>query len=804
MFKAFGNFLHRTPWWAMLLIGLLTLILLGIFTLPAQVIRLSSSGETPEINRAIKREIDSAFGDSALGLAEGVVSAMRERTNDPARRRELDLAQEGIAEARKEIFNAQDEIKRAVTEAAKDASGAAAEAAQAVREAAKESTVNAIEAARAATEALLESATERREAIEEARADVEKSLKSAGLVAPETLKSLNEQLQAAKTQEDAAKKALDALTKSQVEAAKSNFKLDFDVNGTKFKIGNDENAKEGLREGLKSAIKSGIGEGIRQGAKTDVKRGDKMAGNAGASTTLPPTLPSAPGATLTAPAPPVSPTSPVSPTAPAPPAAPAPPVFSPLPAELRQDIHAKVAQDVKRIGLGSALILAFIPVFFMTLIAKFLIDRSRRAQAFGESQKKVAEAQSASRQLMEARLQALQAQVEPHFLYNTLANVQALTEVDPPAANKMVGHLIEYLRAALPKMRETSSTVGQEVELARAYLNILKMRMVERLDFSISVPDELSNVPFPPLMLPSLVENAIKHGLEPVREGGRIDIIAEKVGERFRIVVKDTGRGLSANGTTSADAETGGGVGLSNIRERLLALYGETARLSLESNVPKGVIASIEIPAEAMMRFSALGAIPTTKIGSGGPGNKNASMNTNGNTKGASKSWAGRTMSAVGTTHSVWARAMSFTFIGIMAALAIMFGLALAAMAAGWMPFSIGSNTVPLSGMEGMAVGSLLLLFVFGLLALVALLVVAIIYGLGVLAAGLLVFIPLMILISVFPALSPFVLLGLIIYWWFWRRKPKHKTASVPKSSAAVNVSEVGITPTIPPKLPPN
>ncbi len=770
MFKAFGNFLHRTPWWAMLLIGLLTLILLGIFTLPAQVIRLSSSGETPEMNRAIKREIDSAFGDSALGLAEGVVSAMRERTNDPARRRELDLAQEGIAEARKEIFNAQDEIKKAVSDATKEASAAA-------REAAKNTAAMAIEAAQTAAEAMLESANERREAIEEARADVEKSLKSAGISAPEALKSLDEQLNAVKLQQEAAKKSIEALKESQTaqtEAAKQNLHLDFDINGTKFQISGGEDAKQKL----KAAIKAGVKEGLKNGA------------TAGDSPPLPP-------------APPAPAAEPAQPASPALPAPPVPPAFSPLPVELRQDIHAKVAQDVKRIGLGSALILAFIPVFFMTLIAKFLIDRSRRALAFGERQKKVAETQSASRQLMEARLQALQAQVEPHFLYNTLANVQALTEVDPPAANKMVGHLIEYLRAALPKMRETSSTVGQEVELAKAYLNILKMRMGERLDFAILVPDELSNVPFPPLMLPSLVENAVKHGLEPVREGGRIDVIAEKVGERFRIVVKDTGRGLSANGTTSATVETGGGVGLSNIRERLLALYGETARLSLESNEPRGVIATIEIPAEAMMRFSATGAIPSTKAGA------DAANNMNANGKAASKGWAGRTMSAVGTTHSVWARAMSFTFIGIMAALAIMFGLALAAMAAGWMPLSIGGGTLPLSGVEGMAVGSVLLLFVFGLLALVALLVVAIIYGLGVLAAGLLVFIPLMILISVFPALSPFVLFGLIIYWWFWRRKPKTSPKTSPKTtpknlpnaianvSPAVKADEVGkdITP---------
>jgi hypothetical protein len=124
----------------------------------------------------------------------------------------------------------------------------------------------------------------------------------------------------------------------------------------------------------------------------------------------------------------------------------------------------------------------------------------------------------------------------------------------------------------------------------------------------------------------------------------------------------------------------------------------------------------------------------------------------------------------------VWARAMSFTFIGLMVLLAILFGLALAAMAAGWMPIHLGHTDLNLSGMEGMAIGSVVLLFVFGLLAVVALLVVAIIYGLGVLAAGLLVFIPLMILISIFPALSPFVLFGLIVYWWFFKRKKKAKS----------------------------
>src|SRR6185369_10042910 len=130
---------------------------------------------------------------------------------------------------------------------------------------------------------------------------------------------------------------------------------------------------------------------------------------------------------------------------------------------------------------------------------------------------------------------------------------------------EMTGHLIQYLRNALPKMRESVSTIGQEIELARAYLNILQMRMGRRLAFEIAVPPELMEAPFPPLMLPSLVENAIKHGLEPQREGGTVRITAETVDDRLRMVVADTGRGFSE--------APGAGVGLANIRERLAALY---------------------------------------------------------------------------------------------------------------------------------------------------------------------------------------------------------------------------------------
>jgi hypothetical protein len=263
----------------------------------------------------------------------------------------------------------------------------------------------------------------------------------------------------------------------------------------------------------------------------------------------------------------------------------------------RAELDQAVRFDMAKIILA----IVMIPVIFVLLVLlsviKFYAGRALAAQRVAQVSKEEAERIRLREQVTQARLQALQAQVEPHFLYNTLANVQALTEIDPPAANKMVGHLIEYLRAALPKMRESSSTVGQELELARAYLNILQMRMGKRLVYEIAVPQALLSLPFPPMMLPSLVENAIKHGLEPVREGGSLIITAALIntanGDRLRMIVTDTGKGLSEGIASTA----GTGVGLSNIRERLQGLYGNNGTLALEANSPRGVVSTIEIPA---------------------------------------------------------------------------------------------------------------------------------------------------------------------------------------------------------------
>ncbi len=198
--------------------------------------------------------------------------------------------------------------------------------------------------------------------------------------------------------------------------------------------------------------------------------------------------------------------------------------------------------------------------------------------------------QALQAQMCEAQLTALQAQIEPHFLFNTLANVKRLYETTPDQGREMLASLINYLRAALPAMRESGSTLGRELELARSFLTILKMRMRERLDFSIDHDPALANARVPPMVLPTLVENAIKHGLSPLPEGGRIDIQARREGDDLLVEVHDNGAGFSGS--------TGAGVGLANTRSRLSALYGARAKMTLTAGVPRGVTASIRLPVE--------------------------------------------------------------------------------------------------------------------------------------------------------------------------------------------------------------
>jgi LytS/YehU family sensor histidine kinase len=225
----------------------------------------------------------------------------------------------------------------------------------------------------------------------------------------------------------------------------------------------------------------------------------------------------------------------------------------------------------------------FVSLFFLLTV--------REARARAAMLKAEADRNLLAKQTIESELKLMQAQVEPHFLFNTLASVQYLTEIDPPQASKLLGHLLAYLRAALPQLRSASATLGQELDLAEAYLNILRMRMGERLAFTIDVPAVFRAHAFPPVLLISVVENAVTHGLEPQAGGGTIRIDARHENDRLVVSVTDTGRGL-AGGT----AQPGQGVGLTNVCERLSALFGAAGRFTLVDVEPHGARATIEIP----------------------------------------------------------------------------------------------------------------------------------------------------------------------------------------------------------------
>src|SRR5882672_10085867 len=228
------------------------------------------------------------------------------------------------------------------------------------------------------------------------------------------------------------------------------------------------------------------------------------------------------------------------------------------------------------------------------LISLIFYVKRREARAVAALHKAEAERHLLSKQAIEAELKLMQAQVEPHFLFNTLASVQYLTETDPHRANLLLGHLIGYLRAALPQLRAHSSTLEREMSLAEAYLNILKMRIGPRLTFAIDLPEALRNHPFPPNLLISLVENAIKHGVEPSADGGSVKLAAGHETDSVAVTATHTGGGVAPGNRNSSQ-----GVGLTNIRERLAALYGARGRFTLEPAAPRGMRATLSLPFEA-------------------------------------------------------------------------------------------------------------------------------------------------------------------------------------------------------------
>ncbi len=237
---------------------------------------------------------------------------------------------------------------------------------------------------------------------------------------------------------------------------------------------------------------------------------------------------------------------------------------------------------------ASLLQLLAIGVIFGSIITYFFSSREQIAESQAQIQEEKIKRLTSEKKVAEANLKLLQAQIEPHFLFNTLSNVLSLLDTDPQKGKSMLVDFVQYLRASLSKIRQDKATLGQEMEMIRAYLSIFKVRMGDRLNYKIDLPQNLEAISFPSMLIQPLVENAIKHGLEPKVAGGEILISGETKDGILRLEVVDTGDGFKGGKNF--------GMGLSNIRERLQSLYGNSGRLILEENQPNGLKATIEVP----------------------------------------------------------------------------------------------------------------------------------------------------------------------------------------------------------------
>jgi signal transduction histidine kinase len=244
---------------------------------------------------------------------------------------------------------------------------------------------------------------------------------------------------------------------------------------------------------------------------------------------------------------------------------------------------------VQILGSGALTTIVVSALFTAITIGGMLFLAERRVARETAAVRQQEQIATASRLLAEARLRALQAQIEPHFLYNTLANVLGLIDTRPDQARHMLARFIDYLRASLAASRAESATLGGELDQVSAYLDVLAVRMGERLRYRIDTDPACRALPIAPMLLQPLVENAVMHGIEPKLEGGEIVVRTRMDGANLCIEVADTGLGM-------APPRPGGGVGLANLRERVRQLHGPQARLQLFDNQPCGVTARLLLP----------------------------------------------------------------------------------------------------------------------------------------------------------------------------------------------------------------
>lgn len=236
------------------------------------------------------------------------------------------------------------------------------------------------------------------------------------------------------------------------------------------------------------------------------------------------------------------------------------------------------------------MVLTVTGMLFAPWIAMSALLRQRDESVRSQAQAFERERGKLERAAMDARLRFLQAQIQPHFLFNTLANVRELVESRSAQAPIVLDRLITYLRAAVPRLDEAAITLDRELDLVRAYLELMQMRMPDRLQFSIKTEADGESVCCPPMTILTLVENAVRHGIDPSEEGGRIEVDVQVHEQQCHITVGDTGIGFGT--------EAGGlGTGLATLRERLQLAYGTEARLELRERKPRGVVAELEFPA---------------------------------------------------------------------------------------------------------------------------------------------------------------------------------------------------------------
>lgn len=250
---------------------------------------------------------------------------------------------------------------------------------------------------------------------------------------------------------------------------------------------------------------------------------------------------------------------------------------------LSGDLHAFMSWP----RLSGFLIISIVAMAFGPMLALGSLFRERDAQLRAQALEFALAKEQLERQALDARLDLLQAQIEPHFLLNTLANVQELVETGSPRAGPVFKSLIAYLRASMPQLNQSHATLGNEIALVRAYLELMMMRMPDRLAVRYRLDPDLMPLRFPPMALLTLVENAVRHGIDPSVDGGEIEVGAERRGNDgpLRVWVADTGVGMAETAST--------GTGLGNLRQRLSAYYGPNATLEFSEQQPNGLRAEM-------------------------------------------------------------------------------------------------------------------------------------------------------------------------------------------------------------------